>query len=67
MSEYRYVYPTRSRETFSSALWIGEPSPPTYGVDHPAPEICRRLGNNIRHLRTLRRWSQEALVVRLIN
>jgi DNA-binding XRE family transcriptional regulator len=40
--------------------WVREPAP-TYDAGHTAPETCKLLGNNIRYLRTLRRWSQEAL------
>lgn len=42
------------------AHWVREPVP-TYGADHAAPETCKRLGDNIRYMRMLRRWSQEAL------
>ena len=63
MPEYRYVYPLRSEEdSFSFELCVRQPRA-TYNVGQPAPEICRRLGRNIRHLRTLRRWSQEALAL----
>ncbi len=40
--------------------WVHEPVP-TYDADHRAPETCKLLGNNIRYMRMLRRWSQEAL------
>jgi len=40
--------------------WVREPVP-TYGAGHAAPEICRALAENIRYVRTLRRWSQETL------
>ena len=40
--------------------WAREPVP-TYDAGHRAPETCRLLGDNIRYLRLLRRWSQEAL------
>ena len=40
--------------------WAGEPVP-THDAGHRAPETCRLLGDNIRYLRLLRRWSQEAL------
>jgi len=52
-----------------SDYWI-EPLPfeycarepvPTYDAGHRAPETCRLLGDNIRYMRMLRRWSQEAL------
>lgn len=63
MPEYRYVYPLPSEEDrFSFELCVREPRA-TYNVGQPAPEICRRLGRNIRHLRTRRRWSQEALAL----
>lgn len=58
MPEHSYVH--AERETFSYESWVREPRP-TYGVNQPAPEICMRLGDNIRYLRILRRWSQEAL------
>jgi len=40
--------------------WAREPVP-TYDAGHRAPETCKLLGNNIRYMRMLRRWSQEAL------
>lgn len=40
--------------------WVREPVP-TYGARHAAPAICRSLAENIRYVRTLRRWSQETL------
>jgi ribosome-binding protein aMBF1 (putative translation factor) len=60
MPALTYAYVDYSRETFSFEYYVREPGS-TYGVDHPAPEICKRLGDDIRHLRTLRRWSREAL------
>ena len=60
MPECTYVHADYKRETFSFGYCVHEPGS-TYGVDHPAPEICKRLGNNIRYLRALRRWSQGAL------
>ena len=40
--------------------WAREPVP-TYDAGHRVPETCRLLGDNIRYMRLLRRWSQEAL------
>ncbi len=60
MAAYTHAYANYKRESFSFEYGVCEPGS-TYGVDHPAPEICQRLGDNIRYLRTLRRWSQEAL------
>jgi len=47
-------------DTLPFEYWAREPVP-TYDASHRAPETCRLLGNNIRYMRMLRRWSQEAL------
>ena len=52
-----YAEPLRSAQF---EHWVREPTP-TYDADHTAPEICRTLAENIRYVRTLRRWSQEVL------
>lgn len=60
MPAHAYCYADYSTDTFSFAHWVHEPVP-TYDTGQPVPETCKLLGNNIRYLRTLRRWSQEAL------
>ena len=55
-----YRYADYSADAHSSDCWVCEPAS-TYDADHPIPEICKLLGNNIRYQRMLRRWSQEAL------
>ncbi len=47
-------------DTLPFEYWAREPVP-TYDASHKAPETCRLLGDNIRYMRMLRRWSQEAL------
>lgn len=54
------LYSDYLMDTFPFEHWVREPVP-TYDADHTAPETCKRLGNNIRYMRLLRRWSQEAL------
>jgi DNA-binding XRE family transcriptional regulator len=44
----------------SPHFWTFDPIS-SYGPDRTVPETCKQLGDNIRYLRTIRRWSQEAL------
>ncbi len=60
MPAHAYRYADYSADTFSPDCWVHEPAS-TYDASHPIPEICKVLGSNIRYLRMLRRWSQEAL------
>lgn len=56
----RFVYPTPIEPLYAPRFWTFDPVVP-YGDGRTVPESCRRLGDNIRYLRTVRRWSQEAL------
>jgi len=54
------LYSNDVMDTTPFAHWFREPVP-TYGAGHAAPDTCKRLGDNMRYMRMLRRWSQEAL------
>ncbi len=54
------LYSEHSFYTAPFEHWAREPVP-TYDAGHTAPEVCKTLADNMRYLRTLRRWSQEAL------
>jgi len=55
-----FLYPTHTPALRRVRLWAFDPVVP-YGANRPPPESCRKLGDNIRYLRSVRRWSQEAL------
>jgi DNA-binding XRE family transcriptional regulator len=54
------LYSDYLMDTIPFEHWAREPVP-TYDAGHRAPETCKLLGNNIRYMRMLHRWSQEAL------
>ncbi len=60
MPAHALLYAEQSISIASFENWVHEPAP-TYDAGHAAPEICKILADNIRYLRMLRRWSQEAL------
>ena len=60
MPEQAIFYSDSLIDTLPFEYWAREPVP-TYDAGHRAPETCRRLGDNIRYMRMLHRWSQEAL------
>ena len=60
MPTHAWLYAESFCSIIRSKHWIREPVP-TYDAGHAAPEICRALAENIRYVRTLRRWSQEVL------
>lgn len=60
MPAHTLLYAEHSIALAPFESWIHEPAP-TYDAGHEAPTICKILADNVRYLRTLRRWSQEAL------
>ncbi len=55
-----FFYAKHTTLPSSPRVWTFDPVLP-YGENRSIPESCRKLGDNIRYLRTVRRWSQEAL------